>query len=647
MISRLVPLFSFTFCVTQLFTPTHGIIDRLVVQTSSGPIRGRSVKVEGHEVHVFTGVPFAKPPIDGLRFRKPVPAEPWHGVLDASRLPPTCVQERYEYFPGFQGEEMWNPNTNISEDCLYLNLWVPVKPKLRHGRNANGGSTHTNGEHEHTTHGNDEAQTKQNGLAMLVWIYGGGFMSGSSTLDIYNAEILAAVGNVIVASMQYRIGAFGFLYLAPLLPGLEDEVPGNVALWDQALAIRWLKDNAKAFGGNPDLITLFGESAGGSAVNLHLLSPVTRGLATRGIIQSGTLNAPWSHISAERAIEIGLALIDDCNCNSTMLKDSPSVVLSCMRSVDAKTISVQQWNSYSGILGFPSAPTVDGEFMPADPMTMLEEADLTGIDILVGSNKDEGTYFLLYDFIDYFEKDAPTSLPRAKFLEIMNTIFNKHSEPERETIIFQYTNWENVNDGFQNQYQVSQAVGDHFFICPTNEYAAGMTARGASILYYYFTHRTSTSLWGEWMGVLHADEIEYIFGQPLNNSLQYRDRERELSRRMVQAVSEFARTGNPALDEEGWPEYTTENPIYRIFNAEGDGKHPRENFGKGPMASACAFWNTYLPRLKSWTDANSIPCSDSVQSSQAATLTKVSDLRLSIGLSMILINLIRTHLTGI
>lgn len=93
-------------------------------------------------------------------------------------------------------------------------------------------------------------------------------------------------------------------------------------MWDQALAIRWLKDNAKAFGGNPDLITLFGESAGGSAVNLHLLSPVTKGLAHRGIIQSGTLNAPWSHMSAERAMDIGLALIDDCNCNSTMLKVS-------------------------------------------------------------------------------------------------------------------------------------------------------------------------------------------------------------------------------------------------------------------------------------------------------------------------------------
>lgn len=91
-------------------------------------------------------------------------------------------------------------------------------------------------------------------------------------------------------------------------------------MWDQALAIRWLKDNAKAFGGDPDLITLFGESAGGSAVNLHLLSPVTRGLAHRGIIQSGTLNAPWSHMDSQRAVDIGLALIDDCNCNSTMLK---------------------------------------------------------------------------------------------------------------------------------------------------------------------------------------------------------------------------------------------------------------------------------------------------------------------------------------
>lgn len=99
-----------------------------------------------------------------------------------------------------------------------------------------------------------------------------------------------------------------------------DPVKGNVGLWDQALAIRWLKENAKVFGGDPDLLTLFGESAGGSSVSLHLLSPATRGLARRGILQSGTLNAPWSHMTAEKAISVAEALIDDCNCNVTLLK---------------------------------------------------------------------------------------------------------------------------------------------------------------------------------------------------------------------------------------------------------------------------------------------------------------------------------------
>ncbi|XP_055696890.1 acetylcholinesterase [Phlebotomus papatasi] len=599
MINQLVKIkfISVHLIVISIILPSvFGIIDRLVVQTSTGPIRGRSVHVHNREVHVFNGVPYAKPPVDNLRFRKPVPVEPWHGVLDATRLPYSCIQERYEYFPGFPGEEMWNPNTNISEDCLYLNIWAPVKGRVHHNHFQSHESTSTErNEHHH--------HNKSAALPMLVWIYGGGYMSGTSTLDIYNAEILAAVGNVIVASMQYRVGAFGFLYLSPDEFPYPDAAPGNQGMWDQVLAIRWLKDNAKAFGGDPNLITLFGESAGGGAVSLHLLSPATRGLVRRGILQSGTLNAPWSHMTGERATRIGKALIDDCNCNSSLLQESPVLVMECMQSVDAKTISVQQWNSYSGILGFPSAPTIDGDFMPYDPEMMLQQADLTGIDILVGSNKDEGTYFLLYDFIDYFSKDVATILPREKFLEIMNTIFNKASEAEREAIIFQYTSWDSGNDN-QNQQQVSKAVGDHFFICPTNEYAEGFAQQGASVYYYYFTHRTSTSLWGEWMGVLHGDEIEYIFGQPLNHSLQYRERERALSTQMLRAFTEFARTGIPDLEGETWPQYSKNNPLYYIFNAEGTEQLSTEKFGRGPMSSSCAFWNHFLPKFRSWARPN-------------------------------------------
>lgn len=357
--------------------------DPLVVETTSGLVRGFARTVLDKEVHIFYGIPFAKPPIGPLRFRKPLPIEPWHGVLNASVLPNSCYQERYEYFPGFPGEEMWNPNTNISEDCLYLNVWVPEKNhRLRH----KGSESSNNGE--------------KNGLPMLVWIYGGGFMSGTATLDVYDADIMAAVSNVIIASMQYRVGAFGFLYLNKHFTNSE-EAPGNMGLWDQALALRWLRDNAAAFGGDPDLITIFGESAGGSSVSLHLISPVTRGLVRRGILQSGTLNAPWSYMTGEKANEVARVLVDDCGCNSTMLQENPARVMACMRSVDAKTISVQQWNSYWGILGFPSAPTIDGIFLPKHPLDLLREADFKDTEILIGNNENEGKSDPSHDPIAY------------------------------------------------------------------------------------------------------------------------------------------------------------------------------------------------------------------------------------------------------
>lgn len=549
----------------------HDPQDPLLVQTRSGMIRGFAKTVLGREVHVFTGIPFAKPPLGPLRFRRPVPVERWESILDASQLPNSCYQEKYEYFPGFSGEEMWNPNTNLSEDCLYLNIWVPQKVRLRHK--------------------SQEANRQK--VPVLIWIYGGGFMSGTATLDVYDAGMLAATSDVIVASIQYRVGAFGFLYLEPALKAGSDDAPGNMGLWDQTLAIRWIKDNIATFGGDPELITLFGESAGGSSVSIHLISPVTRGLVRRGIIQSGTLNAPWSWMTGERALEIGKSLVEDCGCNSSQLADSPSRVMNCLRGVDAKTISVQQWNSYGGILGFPSAPTVDGVFLPKDPMDMLREGDFTQTEILIGSNLNEGTYFLLYDFIDYFDKDGPSPLQRDKFIDIVNTIFKNMSKLEREAIIFQYTDWNNVTSVVRNQEMIADVVGDYFFICPTNIFATTFAKHGNNkIYYYYFTQRTSNSVWGEWMGVMHGDEISYVFGHPVNESHQYNARERDLSHRIMQAFSKFALTGKPVSDDEDWPTYTEEHPLYYIFNAE------TSYTGLGPRSPHCAFWNEFMPKLK-------------------------------------------------
>ncbi|KAK6632499.1 hypothetical protein RUM43_013266 [Polyplax serrata] len=546
--------------------------DPLIVETTTGLVKGFSKTILGREVHVFLGIPFAKPPVGSLRFRRPLPIDPWHGVYEANRLPNSCFQERYEYFPGFEGEEMWNPNTNISEDCLYLNVWVPQKVRLRHG-----------GLQEDT--GNSKKP-------MLVWIYGGGFMSGTSTLDVYDADIVAANSDVIVASMQYRVGAFGFFYLAPYFDSDSEEGQGNMGLWDQALAIRWLKDNAKVFGGDPDLLTLFGESAGGGSVSLHLMSPVTRGVVKRGILQSGTLNAPWSYMEAEKAVEIAKTLIDDCGCNSSILAEQADSVMECMRDIDAKQISVQQWNSYWGILGFPSAPTIDGVFLPEHPVDMLKRGDFPDTELLIGSNQDEGTYFLLYDFIDYFEKDGPSYLDREKFLEILDNIFKNVTRIERDAIIFQYTDWDQVNDGLVNQRMISDIVGDYYFICPTNYFAQLMADRGTKVYYYFFSQRTSTNVWGEWMGVMHGDEIEYVFGNPLNMSIQFNNKERNLSKIMMEAFSRFALTGKPVPDEVEWPLYTREEAQYYIFNAEKTG------IGRGPRSTACQFWNDFLPKIQ-------------------------------------------------
>jgi len=162
------------------------------VQTTTGLLHGTRRTVLGKEVHNYLGVPFARPPIGPLRFKKPIALEPWNGTYYAVKQPNTCYQEHFVSFPEFRGEMMWNPNTNISEDCLYLNMWVP------------------------------KTKTRKTNMPILIWIYGGGYMAGTATLDIYNGEILAAENSVIVVGIQYRVGSFGFLYYG------NEDAPGKI-----------------------------------------------------------------------------------------------------------------------------------------------------------------------------------------------------------------------------------------------------------------------------------------------------------------------------------------------------------------------------------------------------------------------------------
>jgi acetylcholinesterase len=271
--------------------------------------------------------------LGGLRFRKPEPVDDWHGVHEATQLPNACPQEASGVYPGFKGEEMWNPNTPVSEDCLYLNLWVPTK--FRHNNNA----------------------VRVNNATVMIWIHGGGYTTGSSSLDIYDGITLAAMNDVIVASFNYRLGALGFLYLG------TDEAPGNMGLYDQAMAMQWIKDNIDFFGGNSDDITVFSESAGSGSLSSHLLSPVSSHLIKRAIIQSGVVTAPWSHLTAESARNFSLFLAKDVGCftedfSSGFPTLDEAATMNCLKGIDPRSITQAQGNSYSAVLHYSWAPTV-------------------------------------------------------------------------------------------------------------------------------------------------------------------------------------------------------------------------------------------------------------------------------------------------
>ena len=222
------------------------------------------------------GVPYAQPPVGNLRFRHPRPMDGWEGTRNTLDQPNSCVQADDTMWPGFPGSAVWGVNTNKSEDCLYLNVVVP-KP---HPKNA----------------------------AVIVWIYGGGFWSGTTTLDLYDLRAMAAEENIIMVGIQYRVGSLAFLYLDTY------DVPGNAGIFDQLMALTWVKDNIEQFGGNPNNITLMGGSAGACSVSLHLLSPLSQHLFSQAIMQSASALVPWGVISKEEGLIRGLRLAELMDC---------------------------------------------------------------------------------------------------------------------------------------------------------------------------------------------------------------------------------------------------------------------------------------------------------------------------------------------
>uniref|UniRef100_H3C766 Carboxylic ester hydrolase n=1 Tax=Tetraodon nigroviridis TaxID=99883 RepID=H3C766_TETNG len=440
---------------------------------------------------------------------------------------------------------MWNPNTPISEDCLYLNIWTPQM----------------------------NTDSLQSPLPVMIWIYGGAFTTGTSSLDLYDGRYLTKSEDVIVVSMNYRLSVFGFLSL-PNNPNVR----GNAGLMDQRLAIQWVVDNIAAFGGDPSQITLFGESAGSISVGLHVLSPGSNGLFKRAVMQSLVPTATNAKFylkeTWKRAIKLGGLL--DCPTSA------PAELETCLQRVNASQLAVAQFGVLSNLESYPFVPVVDGVFLPDTPKALLNLKS-NRKELLLGVNKNEASYFLVYAVPGYDLGDSLIS--KKQLLYGLDLFFGKEIEPYASTITDLYSN---VTADGRFRDALETMITDALFNCPVQTFSSSYEQSGGKPFIYYFQHRSSTNPWPEWMGVMHGYEIEFVFGMPLNPSLGYTPEEVNMSKRFMKYWATFARTGNPGIDGQPWPMFTPENKKYITLDTQAP------QFKSNLRAEECMFWDLII-----------------------------------------------------
>ena len=370
----------------------------------------------------------------------------------------------------------------------------------------------------------------------MVWIYGGGFWSGTSTLDLYDMRTLAAEENIIMVSFQYRVASLGFLFFD------TEDVPGNAGMFDQVMALQWIKDNIDKFGGNPSNITLVGESAGAASISLHLLSPLSRNHFSQAIMQSASASAPWGVITKEESFLRGLRLAElmKCPADKTQIRST----IDCLRSANPSELVEKEWNGI--VLGLTIGiftPIIDGAFLDEKPSTSMRNMNFKKTNIMMGSNQDEGMFFIFYYLPEMFQKKEDVYITREVFQRAVAEL-NVYSNPlQRKAIEFEYTNWLNPADPVKNRMQVDRLTGDWQFTCPVVEFAHRYAETGNNVYMYYFTQVSTASTWPKWSGALHGDEIHFIFGQPLNKTYRYSEDEIKLSKKMMTYWANFAKTG--------------------------------------------------------------------------------------------------------
>ncbi|XP_022100211.1 uncharacterized protein LOC110984375 [Acanthaster planci] len=515
---------------------------------------------------IYKGIPYAEAPIGQLRFAKPQPKRPWLSngtALDATEYGPICI-------PGLFGQGMYRtlsaqpPTVSQSEDCLTLNIFVP-----------------------------DAVVADEGPLPVMVWIHGGGFVTGTGSNT--DGSVLAEVGRVLVVTLNYRLGVFGFFSTG------DDAAPGNYGLWDQRLAIIWVKDNIASFGGDSERITLFGLSAGGKGVAMQTATPVNnRTLFKRAISQSGATDDSAVN-SPETAAMRSRQLADLLGCSDSMYSTH---LVDCVRRVSAKNLAEASNQLPVEFVDFsPFYPTIDGEFFPDYIPNVLTAGHLGQYDFLTGVNSNEGTLAQSSDKI-------PSSIESyeqvsAIIEELLVSTFCKctNAREAADEVAFYYTSEQGSSDGRLNRGAILDAFADVLYTAPclnnvNLHVKANLTSRGSTYL-YFFPYRPEDEPSSEpdiITGAGHGAEVPYVFGDHLRDSPG--TEKGNLSSLILRYWANFARNGNP--NEDGipyWPLYDLANESYIILQPDID---RRRRLQAGQVAA----WLDYLPRIIDPSDPN-------------------------------------------
>ncbi|KAG8429552.1 hypothetical protein GDO86_019869, partial [Hymenochirus boettgeri] len=472
-----------------------------IVHTEGGFVEGTSEKVGilfPDYIDIFKGIPFAAPP---KTFEKAGKHPGWSGTLKATDYKPRCLQATISQDAVFG-----------SVDCLYLNIWVPQTRK--------------------------EVSTN---LPVMIWIFGGGFLLGSGqganflNNYLYDGEEIALRGKVIVVTFNYRVGPLGFLSTG------DSNAPGNYGLWDQHMAISWVKRNIAAFGGDPNNITLFGESAGGAGVSLQTLTPYNVGLINRAISQSGVGMCPWAIQRDPLTFAKALATNVGCPVNDT------ANLANCLKNTDPSALTMayhlQLTNlKYPLVHYLAYSPVIDGDFIPDEPRNLF--ANAAGVDYMAGVNNMDGHIFAGLDVPQINQPLQKISADTVR--KLVEGLTLAKGSAGLEIAFDLYTSGWGENPSQEDMKKtVIELETDYIFLAATQEALAYhfQNAKGAKTYSYVFSHPTRMPVFPNWVGADHADDLQYMFGKPFSTPLAYRPRDRDVAQFMIAYWTNFAATG--------------------------------------------------------------------------------------------------------